>query len=181
MNAAFPDSVSIIHARKIKDRNGSLGGEILKRFNIIFDYPNKKITLKKNRYFSNPFYYNKSGITIEHDGVRVVKEINKNIGISPFNSKNESIAKVDMIVSESYKYILASAFAIVELRKDSPAEKAGLEIGDVILSINNKHAHSYSLQEVTQLFYGEDGKRITMLIDRNGVQMRFRFQLKSLL
>lgn len=180
-NVAFPDSTSIKHAKKIKDRNGSLGGEVLKRFKIVFDYPNKKITLKKNRYFGNPFYYNKSGIVLEHDGVRVIKEIDKNIGISLFNRKNESITKDGMIISGSYKYFLAPAFVIAELRKGSPAERAGLKIDDVILNVNNKHAHSYSLQEITQLFYREDGKRISMLIVRNGVQMRFQFQLKSLL
>ena len=81
VNVAFPDSASIAYAKKIKGRNGSLSGEILKRFNIIFDYKKSKITLKKNSNFSNPFYYNKSGITLEHAGVRVLKErdINTNL------------------------------------------------------------------------------------------------------
>lgn len=180
VNTAFPDSTSITYARKFKERSGTLGGEILKRFNIILNYPGKEITLKRNRNYSDPFYYNKSGIVLEHNGVRVIKEIDKGGAISSFGSKNESLSKVDMIVSSSYKYVLAPAFTIVELRKDSPAEKIGLQLGDVILSINNKGAHSYSLQQVTQLFYGEDGKRITLLIDREGVQMRFKFQLESL-
>ncbi len=180
VNVAFPDSTSISYARKIKDRNGSLGGEILKRFNLILDYPNGEVTLRKNRFFSNSFYYNKSGITLEHNGVRVVKELDRNVGIKTFGSKNESVAKADIVVSKSFKYVLAPAFTIVELRKESPAEKAGLIIGDVILNINNKSIHEYSLQEVIQLFYDDDGKRIKVLIDRNGVQMRFQFQLESL-
>ena len=36
--------------RIYKDRNGSLGGDILKRFNLFFDYANKKLYLKKNRF-----------------------------------------------------------------------------------------------------------------------------------
>jgi len=180
VNVAYPDSTSISYARKIKDRNGSLGGEILKRFNVIFDYQNQKITLRKNRFFTDPFYYNKSGISLEHDGVRVVKELDRNVGIKTFGSKNESVAKADIVISKSYKYVLAPAFTIVELRKDSPADKAGLHLGDVILNINNKSVHEFSLQEVTQLFYDEDGKRIKLIIDRKGVQMRFQFQLESL-
>ncbi len=181
VNAAFPDSTSIAFARKFKERNGSMGGEILKRFNIIFDYPNNRITLKKNHHFNNPFYYNKSGIVLEHNGVRVVKEIDRSIEITTFNNENESVTRIPMVVSGSYKYVLAPAFTIVELRKDSPAKIAGLQLGDVILSINNKQAHAYSLQEIIQLFYGDDGDRIKLLIDRKGVQMRFQFQLKSLL
>jgi hypothetical protein len=181
VNVAFPDSTSITYARKFKERNGSLGGEILKRFNIIINYRDKKISLKRNRNFSDPFYYNKSGIVLEHNGVRVVKEIDKGRAISSFGSKNESLSKVDMVVSSSYKYVLAPAFTIVELRKNSPAEKIGLKLGDVVLRINGKSAHSYSLQQVTQLFFGEDGMRITLLIDRHGVQKRYKFQLKPLL
>ena len=152
----------------------------MKRFNIILDYPNRKITLRKNRFFSNSFYYNKSGISLEHDGVRVVKELDRNVGIKTFGSKNESVAKADIVVSKSYKYVLAPAFSIVELRKESPAVKAGLLIGEIILNINNRSVHEYSLQEVTQLFYDEDGKRIKLLIDRKGIQMHFQFQLESL-
>lgn len=181
VNTAFPDSTSISHARNYKERNGSVGGEILKRFNVTFNYSNKTISLKRNKNFKAPFYYNKSGIVLEHNGVRVVREIDKGAQLSTFNSKNVSVAKANMFISGSYKYVLAPAFTIVELRKNSPAHRAGLMLGDVILSVNGKHVHSYSLQDVTQLFYGEDGRRIKLLIDRKGIQMKFQFELESLL
>ncbi|HEX9827577.1 MAG TPA: retropepsin-like aspartic protease, partial [Flavobacteriaceae bacterium] len=62
VNVAFPDSISISYARKHEERNGSISGELLKRFNIIMDYKNAKVTLKKNNKFKSPFRYNKSGI-----------------------------------------------------------------------------------------------------------------------
>ena len=39
--------------------------------------------------------------------------------------------------NREYKYSIKSAYTIVELRKDSPADKAGLLIGDVILKIDD--------------------------------------------
>jgi len=179
INVAFPDSTSIAHAKKIKDRNGSLSGEILKRFNIILDYQKAKITLIKNSNFKKPFYYNKSGITIEHSGVRVVKERN-NPNIF-FRDGNDTSNETKIILSDSYKFLLTPAFTIVELRAGSPAQKAGLKLGDVILVVNKKEAHLYSLQDVVQLFHGETGKRISLLIDRDGIQLRFNFRLESLL
>ena len=47
-NVAYPDSTSISYARKFKGRNGSLAGNILKRFNVIMDYRNALVTFKKN-------------------------------------------------------------------------------------------------------------------------------------
>ncbi len=180
VNTAFPDSTSIVYARNFKERNGSVGGEVLKRFNIIIDYKNNRITLKKNGNFNSPFYYNKSGIVLEHHGVRVVKE--RDTGVDLFKRDNNVIEGGSrFVISKKYRYVLSPAFVIVELRENSPAKRIGLKVGDVILNINNKDAHNYSLQEVIHLFYGEDGKRVSVLIDRNGIQMKFRFKLEPLL
>lgn len=181
VNVAFPDSTSISYARKFKERSGSLSGEVLKRFNIIYDYGNGKITLKKNRFFSNSFYYNKSGITLEHDGVRVIKTLNKKLDAGSFDSNNSSVSTHGIVLAGSYEYSLAPSFKIVELRIDSPAHKAGLKLGDVILNINNKHAHKYSMQDIMQMFCDKEGKRIKLLLDREGKQIPFTFKLENLL
>ncbi|MDH5381972.1 MAG: aspartyl protease family protein [Cyclobacteriaceae bacterium] len=52
-------------------RNGSLGGELLSRFNIVFDYGNEKMYFKKNSKFKRQFYYNLSGITIKAVGANL--------------------------------------------------------------------------------------------------------------
>ena len=182
VNVAYPDSVSISFAKKFKDRNGSIAGAVLKRFNIIFDYGKGTMTLKRNKYFLEPFYYNKSGIELEHDGVRVVKEITDNeVSTGSFDSANQSVATQSFSVTGRYNYLLAPSFKIVELREGSPAANAGLRKGDVILSINGQYAHKLTMQEVIQLFYDEDGKRMKLLVDRNGNQMKFFFRLESML
>jgi len=62
---SLPDSSSIKNIVEIyPDRNGSIGGEILKRFVTIFDFKNKKIYLKKSGFYKNPFLYDLSGMTI---------------------------------------------------------------------------------------------------------------------
>ena len=66
----FPDPNSYIDSMKLGNvsRNGSLGGEILSRFTVIFDFPNEKIYLKKNHAFKSKFYFNLSGLTIKAKG-----------------------------------------------------------------------------------------------------------------
>lgn len=62
---AFPDSISVGKSRGLDYRNGTIGAELLRRFNIIIDYPNKKITFTKNNNFNDPFKVNHCGIDIE--------------------------------------------------------------------------------------------------------------------
>ncbi|AXT20667.1 PDZ domain-containing protein [Flavobacteriaceae bacterium AU392] len=181
VNVAFPDSTSIDNAKKIQDRNGSLSGGILKRFNIIFDIHNKKMRLRKNKYFSDEFYYNKSGIALEHNGIRVVRELEEKEAQIYGASVSQAAGARQIEVGKTFKYFFAPSFSIVELRKNSPAERAGLKINDVILSVNGRKAHDYSLQDIVKLFYDEDGKRIKLLIERDGEKRSFSFTLESLL
>lgn len=68
VNVAYPDSSSIDISKVYKDRNGSIGGDILKRYNMFVDYGNEMLYFKKNSYFKKPFTYNNSGIVLEHNG-----------------------------------------------------------------------------------------------------------------
>lgn len=61
---AFPDSISVKWMLKNEDRNGSIGGEILSKFNVIIDYTNQMISFSPNAYFKKEFYFNHSGIEL---------------------------------------------------------------------------------------------------------------------
>ncbi len=45
-------------------QSGSIGGELLKRFNLFIDYSRGELYLKKNRFYKNPFEYDMSGLEI---------------------------------------------------------------------------------------------------------------------
>jgi len=44
------------------EKEGNLGSGILKRFNVTFDYPNKRFFIKPNKSFNDPFEFNMAGI-----------------------------------------------------------------------------------------------------------------------
>ncbi|WCO02242.1 aspartyl protease family protein [Psychroserpens ponticola] len=176
VNTAFPDSTSISFARKNIKRSGSVSGEVLKRFNIIVDYKNRKLTLKKNKNFKSAFSYNKSGIIIEQNGVMIVKERKNRSGLG-FNDKSDSNIHVETVTH--YKLSVKPAYTIVEIREDSPAEKAGLLKGDIIVTINNKETHLLKLQNVIGYFKSKTGKLINLKINRNGEMMLFTFRLED--
>jgi Aspartyl protease/PDZ domain len=72
--ANFPDPNSYMDTLKTSRtirRNGAIGGEILSRFRVTFDFPQEKIYLKKNSSFRKKFYYNMSGLTLKAKGSRL--------------------------------------------------------------------------------------------------------------
>ncbi|WP_171817173.1 aspartyl protease family protein [Winogradskyella sp. PG-2] len=176
VNVAFPDSVSIDLTKTFKGRNGSLGGDILKRFNLFFDYTNEKLHLKKNSFYKASFTYNNSGIVLEYNGNMFVEEQIKLPNSSNFtNSKRMDAVQIN----QSFNYImtLKPVYEIVEIRTSSNAYKAGLRNGDVLLTINSKAAYNYKLQEISEILHGKTGKTIRVKIGRKGEDMVFKFKL----
>ncbi|MCK5678921.1 MAG: aspartyl protease family protein [Flavobacteriaceae bacterium] len=175
---SYPDSTSIITVHNSKFRNGTLGAEILKRFHVIFDYQNSKITLKKNLFYKTPFLYNKSGMELVYSGDVLVQEKSSRFVNYKFEeNKSSLITEVMAIYNLAYK----PSYQISFIRKQSPAHFAGLLVGDVILEINGKPAYNNKLQEIVFILSGKENKKIKLLIERNGKQLKYEFLLKNIL
>jgi len=71
---SYPEVTFFDKNSTIQNRNGLLGGEVIKRFNWIIDYKRQMIYFKKNNLFYRPFNYNMSGIEVQHSGFQFVKE-----------------------------------------------------------------------------------------------------------
>ncbi len=176
--ASFPDSTSIAFVRIFKERNGSIGGKILKRFTVILDYPNKKITLQKNRFFKEPFNYNMSGIDLIYHGKILVKE--KEATTFAVERGGTYTTKHDIIISYDYKYKFRPLYRINQVREGSPADEAGLKKDDILVNINSEPTYTYKLEELMYIFFHDEGHRIRLEIERKGVPMKFEFKLKKM-
>ncbi|WP_309640658.1 PDZ domain-containing protein [Flavobacterium sp.] len=176
---SFPGIASIKSVNMVPNRVGSVGGEILKRFNIIFDYSHEKMLLKKSRYYSDNFTYNMSGIELQNEGMQWVQEtvtlntVDNGISFDNTGEKTDNNFK--------YKFTLKPIYTIVSVRKNSPAEACGLQAGDLIISINSMEAYRYSLQALNDLLKSDEGRWLNFTIERGGKTLKFKFQLKSIL
>ena len=143
--ANFPDPNSYMDTLKstLTFRHGTIGGEILSRFSIIFNYPQGKIYLKKNAMFKKKFNLNLSGIDLKAKG-------------STLNT-----------------------FEISEVRQESPAAKAGVLPGDLLLSINGFQTESLVLNEINSFLSQKPGKKISLVVERNKIRYQLSFQLEE--
>jgi PDZ domain/Aspartyl protease len=70
----FPDDYAYsdtLRKDRFTFRNGSIGGDLLSRFTVIFDFPGEKMYLKKNASYKKRFYFNLSGLTVRAIGARL--------------------------------------------------------------------------------------------------------------
>lgn len=177
---SYPDS--IYHNNNLNfERNGSVGGEILKRFDIIIDYKNEIFYLKKNNLFSNDFNYNMSGLEVQHVGKNWIEEIVKLNQLDNSSVRGSKVILDDLSSQYKVKYTLKPVYKITHIRENSPASSVDLKVGDQIITINKKIAYNYTMQKITDLFQSEDGKKIKMEVERDGKIIEVIFYLKKII
>lgn len=64
MLVSIPDIGAYSNAIKRGSRNGTIGGDALSHFNVIFDYKHEKLYLRKGEDYKKPFEYDMSGLRI---------------------------------------------------------------------------------------------------------------------
>ena len=175
---AFPDSVSTKHVKMVADRKGSIGGEIFKRFKVVFDYNNNNMYLKKSGNFNLPFFYNKSGIEIKHIGMEWVKET-VNLKFESATSGYKTIKSDNS--NYRVKFTLKPIYVVSGFRPNSPAANSGLTKGDILVRINGKKINHYSLKELSSLIKTHKEKWLVMEVSRNNQLYKFTLELKDLL
>lgn len=79
---AFPENDLVDQLIGKNDRNGTLGAEILRRFYVTMDYPNKRLILRPNGSLKDDFNYNMSGLEVSNPmpglPIYIVSDIQKN-------------------------------------------------------------------------------------------------------
>ena len=181
VKAAFPDSLGSYKVLVDSNRIGSIGGELLKRFKVTFDYPNKQVVFKKTSKTFDKFYYNLSGIELQYKGESLVKE-----KVSSFQSRdvseNESQNRgIKIYLSQLYRLRFRPIIEIANLRVNSPAALAGLKEGDIITEVNGKRVGDIDLQGIIHEFQKKPGAKIKLRIVRAGVKFNYKFILKAVL
>jgi gag-polyprotein putative aspartyl protease/Aspartyl protease len=118
---------------------GLLGNDLLRRFNLVVNYPQREIHLQPNGHFTDAFDYAYTGMAT---------------------------------------YYVEGRIVIEDIIADSPADKAGLKINDILIGVGTNFTNNI-MQYKTQL-QNATGK-IKMFISRDGKIMELFIKPKSIL
>jgi len=118
---------------------GLVGNDLLRRFNLVINYPKREIHLTPNNSFNDPFDYAYTGMAI---------------------------------------YFIDNKIIVDDVIANSPAEKAGLQKGDIIIGVGNNLSNN--IQEYKNLLQTINN-RIKIIILRNGLVSEVYIKPKSIL
>lgn len=139
--AAYPDEASLNFLSEGNSWHGSIGGEILKRFNVVFDYPHKRLILKKNADYNKPFTYNSSGVEL-------------------------------IAIGDQYEQLKVNF-----IRPGSPADKAGLKEGDILLTLNGTSTNTMDIGQIYRNLNRKPGKKVCINLRRGGEKLKKCFRI----
>ena len=177
VKVAYPEVDSIQKTQIFQERMGSIGAELLSRFKVLINYPEKQISLYPTRQIKKPFYYNLSGLEFEYDGLQLVK---KRLFPVQRNDENGQNGGIEILLRDRFKIEFHPNLTVTYVRPNSPADVSGIQVGDVIAEINNRQVYQISLEKVHGLLQKEPGDLVRMVINRNGKMIKHTFKLQSI-
>lgn len=117
---------------------GLIGNDILRRFNVIFNYPKRDIHLIPNSHYRDPFDYSYTGIEL---------------------------------------YYINGKIELGSVAKGSPAEKAGLREGDLLIAVNNDFTQNFQRYKSALL---AANAKVKLIIQRDGELIQTELKVKSI-
>lgn len=122
--------------------DGNIGGGILKRFTVIFDYPNKQMILEPNSNYDYENNFDMAGLWL---------------------TKDNDTTMVDFVV------------------KGSPAARAGIKEGDLVVKINGKFTKDLLLRDIRKMLKAGEGKNVSLIINSDGKEKSIELKLEKLI
>lgn len=74
-----------------------------------------------------------------------------------------------------------NVFEISDIISGSPADEAGMEVGDILLAIDNKSTFSMTLGEINRLLSSNEGLKVNLHISRSGKSELIQIRLRKLI
>ncbi|MFN2262257.1 MAG: PDZ domain-containing protein, partial [Psychroflexus sp.] len=169
--------------RKIAEddfKNGLVGGEILRRFKLFFNYKTASIYLKPNQNFDDTFNYDRSGLILKYSGMQI-KTYKEQIRVftdpeeanTGYNNQNENQPKFKI------RYEVTDILTVENLRENSPASEKDIKIGDQLLSINGRSVEKMDSKAINEKLSQKAGTKVKLKFKRKNRILKREIILKN--
>ncbi len=178
---SFPDTSSLFHLGNGWNFDGIAGNELWRRFYVILNFPDRKLLLKKYPHnYHHSFSYNIPGLYLGYKGKIPIrfKRLQTRIVHSDATEHGRG-SDTKVVQYYEYSYRLMDRIVISRVRRNSPAWKAGLRPGDVVLEINDENIYNYKLETIRQKFLLRNLHKWKFLVERNGLKITFHFTVNN--
>lgn len=165
LNIAYPDELYFSFLEEVKNRDGSIGAELMRRFTWFIDYPNESLYFKANSNYDDDFIYDMSGLVLKYEGFDYVqKTVSQAIYVNS-DSNYQSDSKTDQRAL-NVRIEIVERLKIAAIRPNSPAYYLGLRPNDIILEINKKPAYQKNLEQITKILSSKHKGLVKFKIQR---------------
>ncbi|AZZ37478.1 hypothetical protein CIK05_11965 [Bdellovibrio sp. qaytius] len=111
--------------------DGTIGNELLHRFNLTINYFKRQIVLTRNAFYNNEYNFDRSGMWLMTEGAN---------------------------------------FKVLDVFKNSPADKAGLQIGDIVTAVDNTPTAILFLPSLRDQLSSPQSKAVTLSIESQKIK-----------
>jgi hypothetical protein len=173
---SFPE-LKKLRTEKLNEAIGSIGGEILRRFTVIFDYESSALYLNEVRGYKDEFYFNLAGINLRLGNNNLFTESIRGNGVGDIQSSYGLVR--DQVIIRDYKeriYKYVPELIVSYVRKESPAYQADIRIGDKIIYIEGLKNGSLTINAVNDIFYKKKDKTVNIIVERQNEIIKVKFR-----
>lgn len=103
-------------------------------------------------------------VTFDYPNNRIILRKNANFK-KPFTY---NISGIELVATGPFY----QAYEVSHIREDSPAHEAGLQKGDILLSVSNFKTEEYDIGEIYNRLNRKPGKKVCLRLKRNGEIMK---------
>ncbi len=112
-------------------------------------------------------------VIVDYSNQKIYLKPNRNFKV-PFKIDRSGIS---LIASGTF----LNTYTVQYVQQNSPADEAGVSIGDVITKIGWISTNLMSIEELNRRFQGQVGKKIRLTIRKNGQKLKKTFYLRDLI
>lgn len=177
VTVSIPEEQYLSNNKLSTNNYTSIGMEVMRRFNLTFDYPRNRLYVEPLSNIDDGFFYNMTGIDLRTDQFEVRQLLNRALdNLTPKNKGRTLTARLP-----STTIVNTPRYFVRNIRKNSVAQFEDVRIGDQIIEANGYDFEDLSFQKLADLFHTKPYSTLKLTILRDGVELKKELKLVPLI